>query len=142
MVETTPEYVLLDHTADLGIRVYGTGLESLFENAGRALVHLIFGTETGAAGATRTLCVIGDDAADLLVRWLGEILYLIEGENLVVASVRVRQVACGRLEATLGTTPFDPAVHDILTEIKAVTYHQAEVVNRNDRWEARVIFDL
>ena len=47
-----------------------------------------------------------------------------------------------RLEATLGTYPFDPRIHEILREIKAVTYHQIEVTDKSGIWEARVIFDL
>ena len=46
------------------------------------------------------------------------------------------------LEATVETVPFDPNVYEVLSEIKAVTYHQIEVAQKSGHWEARVIFDL
>jgi hypothetical protein len=39
--ETRPRYELLDHTADLGIRVAADTLEGLFEDAGLALFDLL-----------------------------------------------------------------------------------------------------
>ena len=34
-------YKILDHTADIGVIVYGKDLKALFENAGGAFFHLI-----------------------------------------------------------------------------------------------------
>ena len=35
-------YEVWDHTADIGLIVYGEDLKALFENAGEAFFHLIF----------------------------------------------------------------------------------------------------
>jgi SHS2 domain-containing protein len=141
---TTPDYTLLDHTADLGIKIRGTELVDLFENAGRALVHLILKIKSPGKTTPLNLSLSGDDLPDLMVRWLGEILYLFEGENLVVTSVNIGALSPSppSLEATVATAPFDPQLHEILMEIKAVTYHQIEVVDKGDMWESSVIFDL
>ena len=137
-----PDYTLLDHTADLRIMVRGTDLKDLFENAAKALVHLMVRGETPAKTAPMRISVSGEDLADLMVRWLGEILYLFEGENLVVTSIHVDSVSSSHLDAKLETLPFNPAAHEILSEIKAVTYHQIEVAEKGNRWEAKVIFDM
>jgi SHS2 domain-containing protein len=132
----------LDHTADLGIRVYGTDLIDLFEGAGRALMHLMVKAEIPNKTRSVKISVSGEDLADLMVRWLGEILYLFAGENLVVTSIRMGSVSASHLDATLETTPFEPEIHEILSEIKAVTYHQIEVTEIANGWEAKVIFDV
>ncbi len=137
-----PSYTLLDHTADMGIRVYGSDLKNLFENAGYALMHLMLKGDIGNKRDSREIIISGTDAADLLVRWLGELLYLFEGENRIVADLLVNSIASSRLAATVETVPLDPENHEIIHEIKAVTYHQIEVVEANHRWEAKVIFDL
>ena len=142
MSTTAPDYTLLDHTADLGIKVYGTDLKDLFEGAGRALMHLMVKAEIPSKTHSMKISVSGEDLADLMVRWLGEILYLFAGENLVVTSIRMGSVSSSHLEATLETVPFEPEIHEILSEIKAVTYHQIEVTEIADRWEAKVIFDV
>jgi SHS2 domain-containing protein len=142
MSTTAPDYTLLDHTADLGIRVYGTDLKDLFEGAGRALMHLMVKAEIPSKTHSMKISVSGEDLADLMVRWLGEILYLFVGENLVVTSIRMGSVSSSALEATLETAPFEPEIHETLREIKAVTYHQIEVTEMPNGWETKVIFDV
>jgi SHS2 domain-containing protein len=142
MSTTAPDYTLLDHTADLGIRVYGTDLKDLFEGAGRALMHLMVKAEIPSKTHSMKISVSGEDLADLMVRWLGEILYLFAGENLVVTSIRMGSVSSSALEATLETAPFEPEIHETLREIKAVTYHQIEVTEMPNGWETKVIFDV
>ena len=142
MTATTPNYTLLNHTADLGIKIHGTDLIDLFESAGNALIHVILGDNPFGKTRSMKISVSGNDLADLMVRWLGEILYLFEGDDLVVTSVNIDSLTSSQLEATLETVPFDPEIHEILNEIKAVTYHQIQVTNKGDTWEARVIFDL
>jgi SHS2 domain-containing protein len=142
MNTTASDYTLLDHTADLRIKVYGTDLKDLFEGAGRALMHLMVKTEIPNKTRFMKISVSGEDLADLMVRWLGEILYLFSGESLVVSSIRIESVSASHLEATLETFPFEPEIHETLREIKAVTYHQIEVTEIANGWEAKVVFDV
>ncbi len=144
MTTITPNYTLLNHTADMGIKIRGTNLIDLFESAGNALIHVMLGDNPRGKTRSMKISVSGGDLADLMVRWLGEILYLFEGENLVVTSINIGALSSSppSLEAALDTIPFDPQMHEILMEIKAVTYHQIEVVNKGDMWESSVIFDL
>ncbi|MBW2610481.1 MAG: archease [Deltaproteobacteria bacterium] len=139
---TTPDYTLLDHTADLGIKIKGTDQKDLFKSAGKALMHLLVKINPSEKQTPMKISVSGDDLEDLMVRWLGEILYLFEGENLVVTSIEIESLSPSRLEAGIETAPFNPRIHELLREIKAVTYHQIKVAERDGIWEARVIFDL
>jgi len=142
MGTAVPNYTLLNHTADLGIKVRGTDLRDLFESAGRALLHLM--VRGKIPGKTRSLkiSVSGEDLGDLMVRWLGEILFLFAGESLVVTSIDMDAISSSHLEATLQTVHFEPEIHEVINEIKAVTYHQIEVKEKGNHWEARVIFDV
>ena len=141
MTTKNPDYAFLDHTADLGISVRGKDLKNLFETAAKALMHLMIEGESQAKTSDMNITVSGQDLPDLLVRWLGEILYLFEGEDLVVTSIHIDFLSLFRLDAALKTVPFDPTVHEMLSEIKAVTYHQIQVIEKNPLWEAQVIFD-
>ena len=137
-----PDYILIDHTADLGIEIHGKDLKDLFERAAKALIHVMIGDIPPAKTEPVTITVTGDDLADLMVRWLGEVLYLFEGENLVATTIKINYLTSDRVEASLGTVPVDPEIHEISCDIKAVTYHQIEVADKGDCWEARVIFDV
>jgi SHS2 domain-containing protein len=137
-----PHFITLDHTADLGIEVYGNDLNELFEGAAMAMMRIMVGSVAGPETRGMPISVAGDDLSDLMVRWLGEILYLLEGERKIVSAVTARHVSPRRLDAVWNGMDFDPDRHEILCEIKAVTYHQIAVSQKDGRWQARVIFDV
>ena len=137
-----PYYKILDHTADLGIEVKGKDLPTLFKNAGYALLDIMVSGKSPEMAKTMNLTITGTDLPDLMVRWLGEILYLFEGEGLVSASINIHSLSNSNLEASLHTVTFNPEFHQVLTEVKAVTYHRIEVVQKGSVWKASVIFDL
>ncbi len=142
MNSTPVTYEIIDHTADLGIIVKGPDVKQLFIHADRAMTDLMVEGDISDKTAIRDVLVKGEDFPDLMVRWLGEILYLFEGENLIVDSIEVKSISPVQLKSTLTLTSFDPDHHRVLREIKAVTYHQIAVDKRDDGWEARVIFDI
>ena len=122
-------------------RLRGEDPKDLFKNAAKALMHLMIEGESKSEASDMNITVSGQDLPDLLVRWLGEILYLFEGEGLVVTSIYIDFLSLSRLDAALKIVPFDPTVHEIISEIKAVTYHQTKVMDKGSFWEAQVIFD-
>lgn len=137
-----PPYTLVDHTADLAVIVRGRDAADLFENAGRSLIHIMLGRIPEGRGKGKSIDLIGVDLCDLMVQWLGEILYLLEGDHQIATALTVLDLSATRILATAETVPFDPERHEVLTEIKAVTYHQVSVEEASDHWEARVIMDV
>ncbi|MBW1801709.1 MAG: archease [Deltaproteobacteria bacterium] len=142
MERTIPPYTLLDHTADLAIEVTGDTPEHLYENAGKALMHLMLSGTPGGDAGTRTISVRGQDYADLMVRWLGELLYLFEGDHLIPTALAINSLRPSYLEARVETVTFDARRFEVHYEIKAVTYHKIDVFQKAGRWVARVIFDI
>ena len=142
MNSTPLTYQTIDHTADLGIIVKGPDVKSLFINAAQAMIDLMVKGDIGEGIATRDIFVEGEDFPDLMVRWLGEILYLFEGESLIVDSIEINSISPMKLKSTLTLTSFKPKHHQVIREIKAVTYHQISVNKTKDGWEAKVIFDI
>ncbi len=142
MTSNSPHFTFLDHTADMGIKVMGPALGGLFENAAQALMQIMIKKRPAAKTSILSLSVSGEDLSDLMVRWLGEILYLFEGDSKVVMDIDIDSITETRLEATLHVAPFNPKQHEVVTEIKAVTYHQIEVARKGHGWQATVIFDL
>ena len=135
-------YRTIDHTADIGVAVQADSVETLFAEAARALSELIFGQRAFTATETVTVAVEGSDWPDLMINWLRELLFLWNGKHLIVGPVRIRQIAPFSLEAAVRVdqSPCDP--HDILSDIKAVTYHAIKVGKTASGWQARVIFDI
>jgi len=142
MTSNRAHFTLLDHTADMGIKVTGPTFGGLFENAAQSLMQVMIKERPAAKTSILRLSVRGEDLSDLMVRWLGEILYLFEGDSKVVMDIDIDSITETRLEATLHVAPFNPKQHEVVTEIKAVTYHQIEVARKGHGWQATVIFDL
>jgi SHS2 domain-containing protein len=90
----------------------------------------------------KALTVEGSDPADLLINFLREILYLFNGEALVIRKCDIPECGNRRLIAKLRVEPYNKKKHVIKTDIKAVTYHGLSVERTKHGWAARVIFDV
>lgn len=135
-------YSLFNHTADLGMSVKGHSCKDLFRNAGIALLELLVDSITPETEKKVDISLSGNDLPDLMVKWLSEILYLFEGEGQVVTEIFINSICSNNIASTLSVIEFDSRYHEVLREIKAVTYHRIEVKEKNGLWTARVIFDL
>jgi SHS2 domain-containing protein len=134
-------FEFIDHTADAGIRVEAPTLEDLFETAGLAFTELVTSADSVDCRVERRFKLQEDDIETLLVSWLQELLYLLDTEELVFARFQIRLRAFS-LEASAWGEVFDPNIHTMKTEVKAVTYHQLGVTKSDQGWQAQVIFDI
>ena len=126
----------------MGMVVEGADVKEVFVNAANAMTDLMVEGDMGGKGAKRQITIEGEDYSDLMVRWLGEILYLFDAEHLLANGIVIKSINPTRLLAELILTRLKKAQHQILREIKAVTYHQISVQRVHDGWEARIIFDI
>jgi len=136
-------YRALDHPADLRFRVWAGDLESLFRQAARALLEVLFAGEAEDGGAQILAARVdvdleGVDRDDLLVRWLGELHFQAETRRLTPHAITFQQLDPTRLRAECimreaGTPDY---------EIKAVTYHQSGIHEDDGRLEATLLFDV
>ena len=135
-------YEVWDHTADIGLIVYGEDLKALFENAGEAFFHLITDLKKVRRRIERRIHINGESLDRLMVDWLSELLYLHDVENLLFKGFKIELVGEEGLRAIVKGERFQEGVHVIKTEVKAVTYHRIEVRKENGKWRAQIIFDL
>ena len=135
-------YEIIDHTADIGLHVFGGNPVELFCNAARALTDVITDHRRVAAVDSVGVSVTGHDWPDLMVNWLREMLYLWSGKDLLVAAVDIQRISTHRIDAVVSVEPFQPERHRIRNEIKAITYHQIDVSEGLTGWEAKIILDV
>jgi SHS2 domain-containing protein len=140
--ETRPRYELLDHTADLGIRVAADTLEGLFEEAGLALFDLLTDLDRVRPAARFQFSLKDESLEGLFVRWLRELLYQFFGNKTVFRRLEVTELTENSLSAVCWGERVNPERHTFRTEIKAVTHHGLRVARSVDGWTAEVIFDI
>ncbi|GIW70769.1 MAG: archease [Planctomycetota bacterium] len=137
-------YEPIEHTADLGLRVWGSTLAELFTEAAAGMCELMWDRARVRPERRRRLEVEADDLEGLLVGWLSEINFQHVTNEEVYARAVVQQldVERCRLVGELAGEPIDPSRHRIHTEIKAVTYHDLAIERTDDGYEARIVFDV
>jgi SHS2 domain-containing protein len=135
-------FEILDHTADTGFRAWGATVAEAFENSARAMMTIAADTSPVEPREQKTIEVEGEDYQSLLVNWLSEILYLFDTDAFAPKEFQVEEIAPTHLKARLTGEPRDPKRHPWTLIIKAVTYYELRVEQRNGRWEAQVFLDI
>lgn len=130
---------ILEHRADLKIRVLGRTKQELFLNA-------ILGMESGLRSKLKTqnsklktIRIKSLDSNALLVDFLSEVLYLIQTNKEVYDDVKFIKFSNTDLEAELS----GQKVERFSEDIKAVTHHGLDIrQNQDGIWEAVLLFDI
>jgi len=136
------KYEFINHTADIGIKIWGESLKELFENAAYALFDIIAELNKVKAKNFIEVKIEGEKIDELLADWLRDLLYKFNGEGYLLKKFKVEEVSEKGLKAEVGGEKLDLARHSLKREVKAVTYHGLTVKRRDKRWEAQVIFDV
>ncbi|HSB88805.1 MAG TPA: archease [Anaerolineales bacterium] len=128
----------VDHTADWALRARGRDLADLCRQAAKGMIRL-----TGAeVGSEPTLTWEPDiwaaDAESLLVRWLEEVLFRMESQQLAVREMDLSTEAGPRLRGKVALGP----LLRLGKAIKAVTYHGLKVHCDRRGCEATIVFDV
>jgi SHS2 domain-containing protein len=134
-------YEIIEHTADVGLRVWAPDPGALFEQAAYGLIA-IMGEGTGEPSLREEIALDAPDGVALLVDWLSEVLFLFDARELVPLKVEA-EVSVGpwRVRAVLhGTDGSNFEQHG--PAVKAITYHDAMVRETNNGSEARVYLDV
>ncbi len=131
----------IDISGDAGLRVRGTGLEDLFENAAAGMFSLI--TDTAAIRVTehREIILETDDREDLFVQWLNELVFLFDTYGFIGKEFKIR-IQGNSLTADVAGGIFDHDRSEKKLLIKDATYHGLSLKKLTSHWEATVIFDI
>lgn len=136
-------YEYLDHTADMGIRGFGkTFLEAVI-NVARGMVAVIHKPEQVVPREERAIEVTAATLEDLVVQFLNQLLYLHDTERFIPKEYQLELIPnVFGIQGIIRGEIFNPKKHTIYDEVKAVTYHQLLVEQKDDEWMIQVICDL
>ena len=140
-------FEFLEHTADLYIAAHGKSLEEAFENAAAAMFEGMTELDKIKPQIEDIVEVEGYDKQALLYNWLEALLLKFETENKLYSRFKIAQIkniSKGfRLTAKIRGEPFDPNLHLSKVGVKAVTYHQMEIIeNRKEGVTVKFILDI
>jgi SHS2 domain-containing protein len=135
-------YEILEHPSDMGFRVHAGSFEDLLAAAGEALASIVLDCSEARPLETIEIAVQGEDREALVVNFLSEVLYVLDGRRLAVSRVVVTAAGPHGVSAALLGEPRDDQRHPSRHGVKAVTYHQLSVRQSPAGWTAEVYLDI
>ena len=129
----------IEHTADHALKVYGKNLRQLFISAAQGMTSLMMPDMSGVTGEiTKAVKLETIDTESLLVEWLSELVYWAEAEMLVFSTFNIRKITANDIDASVT----GGRVAALEKYIKAVTYHNLNIVKTRQGLEATIVFDV
>ncbi|MDP2729771.1 MAG: archease [Dehalococcoidales bacterium] len=132
------EFEILNHTADVGIIAYGSDINEAFANAAKGMFSLITDSDVEEI-EYRDIEMTSPDQESLLVKWLNELIYYFDAENMLFKRFDITQLSQRHLKAkSYGQRVTD---QEIKIGIKAATYHMLKI-DKNNGCRVQVVFDI
>lgn len=128
----------LEHTADWALHIRAENFVDLLSVAASGMLNMMGLSPSVEGCQQRKVEISGIDREDLLVAWLEELLYLIESNEMGVKVMELEVLDDIRLIAEIQEIP---GVYPE-KEIKAVTYHELEILETRDGLETTIVFDV
>mgnify|MGYP001601673084 FL=1 len=133
-------YKILEHTADVRVLVRGSSLEEIFSGALLAMMEVLKPEVVAQKKKTeRTIAVKSADKTALLVDFLNEVLLAAYNHKEAYDKIFFKSWGENSLKAVL----YGYTVQSFGEDIKAVTYHEAEIKkDKSGNWHTYLVFDV
>ncbi len=137
-MSSQPTFVEIEHTADWSIRVRGATLPELFVNAATGMYSLMADISTITPTTERTIEASSVDTEALLVKWLNELLYHTEMSGEVFCAFAIVSFEPVRL---VSTAKAGRGI-ELKKQVKAVTFHNMQIVSGENGYKVIIVFDV
>jgi SHS2 domain-containing protein len=144
MANDPPKYQILPHTADGKFRAFGRTLEEAYANAALATASFMWDWSKVKAAVPRSIRLRGRDREQVLVKFLGEIIYLWETEGFLLGEVAVLEIGESGSEIELDAVfrgDYISPDYEIHGDVKAVTYNEMRI-EKGDGFTIQVVVDI
>ena len=138
-------FSFVDHTADIAVSLEGSTLEELFTAGAESYRSAITDMTNLEADDVQEIDISADSIEELLITFLNELNYYLISKKLLFVSVQSIKIfndeeGC-ELSAELNGRKINNDFQ-IKQEIKSVTYHHVEIINKDDNYSTLVVYDI
>ena len=140
MIKHSSKFKILEHTADLKLRVFGKTKQELFKNVMLGMFESArVKAKEEETKIEREIKIESADILFLLVDFLSEVLYLSEVNNEVYWQIRFEEFSDTRLKGKI----IGGKIRQRGLIIKGVTYHNLEISqSKKGLWQVVILFDI
>jgi SHS2 domain-containing protein len=137
------EHKFIEHTADIAFDVSADSIEELFLESARAWRISVIGDVAGKSLSKVSINLDAGSLEELLVDFLNEINFMLTTKrwlSIIYDNFKIDKEKF-TLSVLISGFYLDESV-EIREEIKSVTYHQMNIVEKNNKFSTRVVFDI
>lgn len=140
-------YKYLDNIAiaDAAFEATGATLVEMFTAAADAAMNVMVADLNTIANQHHKTIHLTDDALDMLLfQFLQEFIFFKDAENLLLRTTTLKIThthTTYTLNAQLAGQNINPKIHELVTDIKAVTLHRLNVQKIKSTWTATAVLD-
>ena len=137
----------IEHTADVQAKCWGRTLEEAFEQTAYSLMATLSpALERIKPSITKEIKIKSEDKEALLFDYLSEFLFFFDVEDLIFSKIDVISISGDvegfQINSIVKGEPFNKNVHEIGTEVKAVTYNFMTIEESENKVEIEIVFDI
>jgi SHS2 domain-containing protein len=135
------QFEILSHIADVRVRAWGETPKELFRSAFLGLMKILKAKSEKCKAKKLSKSEISVESSDLnslLIDFLNEALYQTQVNREIYTDLKFKNFSPKNLKAELLGYP----VTEFDEDIKAATYHGAEIIKKNNKLETIVLFDI
>jgi protein archease len=127
----------IEHTADWEIEAWAPNMFQLIEQTARGMYGLINPILIDNKRVNRLIRVISTDYEGVIIKFLNELLFLLEQEGLAFDEYKIALEGFSMVAVVKGAK-----VSQIHTQIKAVTWHKIVILETEGCLSVRLVFDV
>lgn len=135
-------YNIIPHVADVRLQVQGASLEKLFTNALEGMNRILnkdYDRYLNKHKFVKEIKISSHDTTSLLINFLSDVLTLSHVYKAIFYSIDRMEIYSNSLRAYI----LGVKIEKFMEDIKAVTYHEANVVrNEKGNFETMIVFDI
>jgi len=139
-------FEFLEITGDVYVAAYGEDLAEAFENAAAAMFETMTNIVDISPNVEDAVEVSGQDEEALLYNWLEALLVKFDVKEMLYSKFRIeslgKTVKGFGLIARIWGERFDPSKHVQKVGVKAVTYHQMEIIRQPEMVAVKFVLDI
>src|SRR3989344_86095 len=138
-------YEFIDHTADVAFKSKGKTLEELFESCALATEQtMVKNLKKIKHKVKKIIKLKAKNPEELLFNFLQELIFLKDAKLLLFSKfkIKIKQNKEFLLIAESYGEKLNPKKHELLVDVKAVTYHSYKVEKIKNYWKAFIIIDV
>jgi len=131
---------ILEHPADIKLKIIASSKKELFKGALKGMASIINGQECLKEEVIeKKIEILSLDEETLLVDFLNEVLAQTDIYNSVFSEIKIEEFTSQKIKGKIK----GHKIERFKEEIKGVTYHDLDIIkNEKGTWEVTILFDI